>query len=336
MNNLPFITVVMPVRNEEQFIEETINQVLSQEYPKEKFEIIVADGLSTDRTPEIVKKISETNPNVRLIDNPGLFPSAGRNVGFKNGKGDIHIVVDGHCLIETNNLLSNLADAFERSGAQCLGRAQPFFSPDEPTTQKAIVLARSSKIGHSSNSFIHSDQEGYFSPVSMGCAYRKEVFDKIGYVDESFDACEDVEFNYRVEKAGFKSFFTPKIAITYFPRETFSGLIKQLLRYGEGRARFMYKHPETVNLDMFKPIALIVFVFLGPISALIHSNLFIAYLVVLFLYISILILESFRLGKKYSLIFKNKILISFLITHFTLGVGLIKGFARIVFGKVSK
>ncbi len=332
---IPFLTIAMPVRNEARFIEETLYELVNQDYPGDRYEIIVADAESVDDTRSIVKEMAKKYPQIKLFSNPGKLPSSGRNVGFKNGKGDLFLVVDGHCRIRNNKLLRNVADAFERTGAQCLGRSQPFVIPEEPSWQRAIAIARSSNLGHSGNSYIHADEEAYVSPVSMGCAYKKEVFENIGFVDESFDACEDVEFNYRVERAGYKTFFTPKIAIQYFPRETVKGLWQQLVRYGEGRARFILKHPETFNFDMLLPIVFSTGLVLGGLSYFIALYLFAAYLGTIILYFIIILYNSIKLRKREPLSFIPKLMITFLVIHFSLGYGIIKGFIKRLFGNAK-
>ena len=86
---IDFITVVMPVRNEERFIAETLTQLLEQDYPPDRYEILVADGMSDDSTRSIVRELAAKHPQIRLLDNPGMRSSAGRNVGFQSGRGDI-------------------------------------------------------------------------------------------------------------------------------------------------------------------------------------------------------------------------------------------------------
>ncbi|MHA1231747.1 MAG: glycosyltransferase family 2 protein [Candidatus Helarchaeota archaeon] len=324
----PFITIAMPVRNEEAFIEDTLNQLLQQDYPADRFEIIVADGKSTDRTREIVQKIAERYPQIKLMDNVGRLPSSGRNIGFKNGRGEYFLVIDGHCYIPNRQLLKNVAKLFVNTEADCLGRPQPFIIPNKPTWQRAIALARSSSLGHSTKSYIHSNKEGYVSPVSVGCAYSKNVFKKIGYVDESFDACEDVEFNYRVEKAGFKTYFSPKIAVYYYPRKNIRGLWRQLVRYGEGRAKFIIKYPETINLDMFLPIFFTVGMSFGIFTGFLFKFLFIFYFLILIFYFLTIMFASIKIRTYEPLGFILKLIIVFFIIHFSLGYGLIKGFTK--------
>lgn len=305
-SKFPFITVVMPVRNEELFIEDTIGELLNQDYPSDCFEIIVADGKSTDRTGEIVKKIAITHPQVILIPNPSGLSSSGRNIGFKNGRGDNFIVIDGHCKINNNQLFKDAVNCFAKSGAQCLGRPQPLDPPGISLFQKSVALARSSWMGHNGNSYIYSNFEGYVSPVSNGAIYKKEVFQKIGYVDESFDACEDVEFNYRVEKNGFKTYMSPSLSIKYFPRENIDALFQQMRRYGRGRFNLIRKYPEVFDLTTcIPPMFVICFFIFLPLS-IFHSIFHIPFLLFVHiafsflfgLYMLLIIAESTRLSIK--------------------------------------
>jgi glycosyltransferase involved in cell wall biosynthesis len=332
--SLPFVTVVIPVRNEERFIRETILQILQQEYPLEKFEIIVADGLSSDTTQDIVGELSRQYEQVILMSNPGQLPSSGRNVGFRNGKGDLFLVIDGHCLIENRKMLKEMAEAFSQSGAACLGRPQPFYIPEQPGWHRAIAIARTSRLGHSSNSLIHSKFEGIIDPTSVGCAYKREVFAKIGYVDESFDACEDVEFNYRVKEAGFKSYFTYKIAVTYFPRENLSGLWKQLVRYGEGRARFMMKHTRTLNFDMLLPVLFTLGISAGWLMGFFHWFFLLLWILVLGIYLCIVSGVSVSLRKSEPFTFVFKLIAVLFVVHFSLGFGILKCFLKKWFKRI--
>ena len=249
----PFVTIVMPVFNEESFISDTLHQLVSQDYPPERMEILVIDGMSNDRTRELVQQKAITHPQIKLLDNPKRRSSSGRNIGFKNGKGEYFVVIDGHCYIPDTHLIENIVTCFEESGADCLGRPQTLDPPGLSDFQKAVAIARASRLGHGSDSHIYSRFSGFISPVSNGAAYRKEVFEKVGYVDESFDACEDVEFNFRVEKAGLACYTDPSLLVKYYPRDSFSGLFKQLMRYGQGRRRFIYKHKEAITVNQLIP-----------------------------------------------------------------------------------
>src|ERR1039457_2213966 len=116
---VPFLTVVMPVRNEARFISDTLGKLLNQEYPEDRYEIIVADGMSDDGTRELVMTLAQKEKKLRLLDNSKRLSSAGRNLGFRNGQGDYFIVVDGHCYIPDNQLFNNIVNCLIKSGADC-------------------------------------------------------------------------------------------------------------------------------------------------------------------------------------------------------------------------
>ena len=292
----PFVSVIVPVRNEAAFVRHTLEQLLVQDYDPQRFEILVADGRSEDTTREIVRAMQERHANLRLLDNPRCLSSAGRNVGIRAGRGDILVVVDGHCELDNPNYLRDLAEAFERSGAECVGRPQPLDVSEATTLQKAIAAARSSRLGHHPDSHIYSAAEGFVRPQSVAIAYRRTVFGAVGMFDESFDACEDVEFNHRLDKAGFRCFFTPKVGVRYFPRNSLSGLFRQMVRYGRGRVRLMRKHPETFTLPGFVPALFVLGLLVGPIFALLSPWLAVSFLASVGLYAATVLLFSLAIG----------------------------------------
>jgi len=327
-HSLPFITIVMPVYNEARFIERTLQQLLAQDYPKDRLEILVVDGMSTDTTRQIVENIALCHRYIHLLDNPKRKSSAGRNIGFMTGRGDYFLVVDGHCFIPDNKLLSNVVECFAKSGADCLGRPQPLDPPGLTEFQQAVALARGSRLGHGGDSLIYGDYEGFASPVSNGAAYARHVFEKVGYVDEQFDACEDVEFNYRMEQAGLACYTSPKLTIRYYPRETLLGLCRQMTRYGKGRFLFIQKHPKALTLNQLIPLAFILGIVLLMVSgffSLISSQIIqvVSFCSIVYaLYVLVIMAETFRIAacnnnwKNFYLL-----VVIFFIIHSGLGLG---------------
>jgi succinoglycan biosynthesis protein ExoA len=249
----PFISVIVPVRNEERFLAETLRPLFHQDYDPGRYEILVIDGRSTDNTPGVVRELQVEFPQLHLLDNPKRLSSAARNVGVRAARGEYVVIVDGHCELRSRTYLRDLAAAFERSGADCLGRPQPLEVAGASPVQQAIALARASRLGHNPGSHIYSDSGGFVKPQSVAVAYRRCVFDRVGLFDESFDACEDVEFNGRVDAAGLTCYFAPELAVNYHPRETLAGLVYQMGRYGRGRARLALKNPASLTLPAMVP-----------------------------------------------------------------------------------
>jgi succinoglycan biosynthesis protein ExoA len=252
-----FISVIVPVRNEARFIERTLTQLLAQDYDRNRVEIIVVDGQSTDGTPDLAAKFVSRHPNVRLYANPCRLSSAARNIALRRAHGDVVVIVDGHCELDDDQYLRRLAGAFDRSGADCVGRPQPLDVAGVGTLQRAIAAARSSRLGHHPDSHVYSSAEGFVPAHSVAVAYRREVFERVGPFDEAFDACEDVELNHRVDRAGLRCFFAPEVAVRYAPRDTLVGLFRQMVRYGRGRVRLLRKHPETFSAGSFLPAAFV-------------------------------------------------------------------------------
>ncbi len=286
----PFISVIVPVRNEARFIRNTLDQLLHQDY--EAFEILVADGRSTDGTRTLVAECAARFPQVRLLDNPGKLSSAGRNQAVRAARGDILLLVDGHCEIDRVSYLREVAEAFARSGADCLGRPQPLDVSEASTLQRAVAAARSSRLGHHPDSYIYSSAEGFVPPHSVAVAYRRGVFERVGLFDESFDACEDVEFNHRVDRARLSCFFTPRVAARYVPRASLGGLFRQMVRYGRGRTRLARKHAETFSLRGFAPGAFVAGLLAGPLLALLSPLLAVLYAGAMGLYAAVVLAVS--------------------------------------------
>ena len=221
----PSVTVIVPVRNEERHIASTLDQLLDQRQDGIAVEILVMDGRSTDSTRDIVAGYEQRYPQVRLLDNPGLFSSSARNIAIDQSQGDYLVVIDGHCEIPSRTYLQDLVSAFQRTRADCLGRPQPLDVSRATTLQKAIAAARSSPLGHHPASYIYSAEELEVPAGSVAVAYRRNVFDRVGKFDPNFDACEDYELNHRIDQAGMKCYLVPSLAVQYHPRESLGWLI---------------------------------------------------------------------------------------------------------------
>ena len=86
-----YLSIVIPVRNEEKYIKETLTMLTAQEYPTKRYELIVVDGMSTDKTKDVVTRFREENGNVniKLLDNPGILSSCARNIGIRESSGQL-------------------------------------------------------------------------------------------------------------------------------------------------------------------------------------------------------------------------------------------------------
>ena len=260
----------------------------------------MVDGESSNGTRDLAAAFARRHRGVRVFANPRRLSSAGRNIGVRNARGDLIVVINGHCDLENDRYLADLAEAFDRSGADCVGRPQPLNVAAASPLQRTIAAARASALGHHPASFIYSAQEGFVPAKSVAVAYRREVFDVVGPFDETFDACEDVEFNHRLDRAGLRCYFTPRLAIGYQPRSTLGGLVRQLVRYGRGRVRLLKKHPDTLSLSTMVPLVFVVGLIAGPLACVMAPRLTAVYVGTLIVYAAIVLTVTVRIAFRQS------------------------------------
>jgi succinoglycan biosynthesis protein ExoA len=216
----------------------------------------------------------------------------------RHARGEIVVVVDGHCEVDNEHLLGELVAAFQRSDADCVGRPQPLDVADASPLQRAIAAARSSRLGHHPDSHVYSADEGYVPSSSVAVAYRRSVFDAVGLFDEGFDACEDVEFNDRVDRAGLRCYFTPRVAVRYRPRASLRGLFRQMVRYGRGRMRLLRKHRDTFSWGTMVPLVFVAGVLAGLPLSFAAAWLKLLYGAALSAYAAIVVFVSLAIGAR--------------------------------------
>src|SRR5689334_17402606 len=102
----PFVTVIVPVRNEQAHLAATLRPLLLQDYPFERYEILVVDGQSDDNTVGVVRPLQHEFPQLKLLYNPQRLSSAARNVGVLTSRGEYIVVIDGHCELASRTYLT--------------------------------------------------------------------------------------------------------------------------------------------------------------------------------------------------------------------------------------
>jgi succinoglycan biosynthesis protein ExoA len=243
---LPFVTVVMPVRNEAGFIERSLGAVLAQDYPSDRFEVVVVDGMSDDVTPKIVRQIAEearrgNGPAVRLLENPKRIVPTALNEAIRHANGDIVVRVDGHCEIQPD-YVARCVELFDRTQADCVGGLMR--AHGDGTVGRAIALATSSPFGVGNSRFHYTTRPGWSDSVYLG-AYRRDVFDRVGMFDEELMRNQDDEFNYRLVGAGGRIWLDPSIQTSYEVRPSLGTLFEQYRQYGTFKVRVIQKRGVT-------------------------------------------------------------------------------------------
>jgi glycosyltransferase involved in cell wall biosynthesis len=247
------VTIAMPCLNEERFIEECVRSVLSQDYPRDRLEVLVADGRSSDRTREILARLVAEDPRIQLIDNPERLQAAGMNEIVRRARGDVIVRMDVHCEY-ASDYVRKCVEVLDKTGADNVGGAQRA----RATTlfQRALCAALSSPLGVGGAKYRSAENEGFVDTVFLG-AFRRRVFETVGLYDPRAITNEDAELNQRLVDAGGKIYLSKEIVVHYHPRESFRALAKQYYKYGRGRARTLLKHKKLLSIRPALPFLMV-------------------------------------------------------------------------------
>jgi succinoglycan biosynthesis protein ExoA len=239
----PFVSVIIPIRNEEEFIAQCLQSVVDQDYPKDRMEVLVADGGSEDRSRETAIEFSSRYPLIKLLDNPQLHAPAGLNLGIREARGDVVVRVDGHCLLEPD-YVSQCVRYLRETGAANVGGLMQ--AVGQGYVGQVIALAMNSLFGSGGSKFHYASREQCVDTVYLG-AFRRSVFDKVGLFNERLMRNQDYELNYRIRAAGGKVFLSPAIRSHYYGRSTLRDLWHQYFQYGFWKLEMLQMHPRSVQ-----------------------------------------------------------------------------------------
>jgi succinoglycan biosynthesis protein ExoA len=234
----PFVTVVMPTRNEADAVGECLAAVLSQDYPHDLLEVIVADGRSTDRTREIVETFQARDPRVRLCDNSGRIVSTGLNEAIRAARGGVLVRIDAHTRYAPD-YVARCVEVLEQTGADNVGG--PWVARGRGYIGRAIAAVFRSSFAVGPARSHDPAYEGPVDSVYLGC-WRRDVFDRVGLFDEELVRNQDDEWNLRLQRAGGLVWQSPRIRSEYSPRESLSALFRQYLQYGFWKVAVIRKH----------------------------------------------------------------------------------------------
>ena len=212
-----FVSIIIPCRNEEKFIEKCLDSIIANGYPKDRLEILIGDGMSEDKTREIVRRYTQRYSFIKLFDNPKKIAPAAQNIGVKNAKGEIIMIMDAHVIYARDYILKCVKCLKEHEADNVGGVIITSPAEDTPIS-KAIVFCLSHFFGAGNSYFrIGSKRIREIESVPYGC-YKREVFDKIGLYNENLARSYDMEFNLRLKKSGGKILLVPDIVCYYYPK----------------------------------------------------------------------------------------------------------------------
>lgn len=322
---LPFVSIIMPIRNEADFIEGAIRSILDNDYPAEKMEILVVDGISDDGTKEIVQRLSVSDGRVKLLHNKRKIVPVAMNIGLKASQGDLFIRIDGHAKIPPDFIIKSVQCLREHPEAWVAGGNIKTVA--NSYTGQAIAAAMQSPIGVGNARFRLGSYEGWVDTLAFGTHY-KWIVDKVGYFDEELVRNQDDEFNLRVILAGGKIWMSKSIQSTYFSRGSLSKLWRQYFQYGFWRIRTLQKHKRPASLRQLVPLLFVSSLFVFGITGLLWRPFWIILIIESALYISGLAAGSLDVGRKSGWRYSPVAPLIFVILHFAYGLGSLWGIVR--------
>lgn len=268
----PFISVVVPAYNSEKTIKKCIDSLLSIEYPN--YEIIIVDDGSIDRTREILSKYID---RIKIIESQHFGPSKCRNIAAKQAKGELVAFTDSDCIVE-KNWLKELVEGFINNKIVGVGGIQ--LSPEDETNFGKNVQAFFELTGFLGGYIKFSSSEKLKEvPHNPSCnaIYRKSAFLNIGGFDENLWPCEDVDLDYRLNKAGFIFMYNPKAIVYHYRPQSLKALLKMMLRYGyvQGVLTKRYGIFRRIQFIALFLLILIILIFMNPLWSIIPMLFFI-------------------------------------------------------------
>ena len=300
----------MPIRNEEDFIGKTLISIIEQDYPREKLELVIADGGSSDGTISEINKFKNFFFKLNIINNEHETMPKGFNLALNSSKSDIILMLGGHSVLP-KNYISKSVENLKNYNSSCAGGVIQAIG--DGFWGDVIAKSISSVFGVGNVSFrVKNSKSGYVDSLPFGC-YKRSIFDTIGGLDEELVRNQDDEFNFRMNQSGYKIWQDSSLVTKYFCRLSLKKLFNQYLHYGLYKVRVIQKRRALISFRHIIPSLFLISLFIPAISVYIFLTYFFSGL-----FFSIKI-------NKFNIIKLIACQITFFIIHLSYGLGFIIG-----------
>jgi glycosyltransferase involved in cell wall biosynthesis len=262
---LPFVTVVVPCRNEEKHIAKCLESILANDYPKDRMEILVLDGMSEDSTRDIVQKYVHGNTGVLLVDNPEKHIPMAMNIGIKAARGERVLKMDAHSTYQPE-YISRCVHYQDVYDAENVGGTWKMIPGADTPTARAIVLGLGHRFGSgNANVKVGVEKPTWSDTAAFGC-FRRDLFERIGMYDEHLLSSSDLDLNQRIQAAGGGILVMPDVIVNYladanlraFRRHVFADgvWVSYVMKFGKRAWSWRHWVPATFVLSLVGACAL--------------------------------------------------------------------------------
>ena len=262
------VSIVIPCLNEERFIGKVLESLAGQ-YQSDRFEIIIVDGLSADRTREVISSFNQANPNVQIqiIDNPDRHIPKALNLGIDAARGEIIVRMDAHS-IPSPGYVQRCVKLLTESDTAVVGMPWKICAGSDSPMARAIALAVAHPFGIGDAKYrLNVSHAEYVDTVPFG-AFKKTLWSRLGGFNEKLLTNEDYDFNYRVRKDGGLVMLDAAEHCNYVARATLADLAKQYWRYGSWKAQMVKLQPASLRWRHLVAPAFVVNLVLTAVASL--------------------------------------------------------------------
>ena len=328
------VSVIVPVYNEELYIEAFVDSLLKQDYDFSKLEVILVDGNSTDETLRMLKeKMANVPFSYKILNNEKRITPVSLNIAIKESKNDIIVRLDVHSEYPSN-YISKCVYYLNNTDADNVGCTLETKSKGK--IGNAISNVLSSKFGVGDSKFRTNSKSGYVDTVPFG-TFRKSLFEKIGYFNEKLERNQDSEFNSRIIKNGGKIYLFNDINLIYHPRDTITKLAKMARQNGKWNILTSYYVPGSMRLRHFIPLMFDVSLIIGLVTIIFNVKILkYLFFIELLLYLLLDCVFSIKDIRKNGIIISMLCFIIFPIFHISYGIGSIIGIEKVIKNRIYK
>ncbi len=246
------VTIVVACRHENLHIREFLDSLVKLDRANFVLEVLIADGMSTDGTRQILADFAQTYAWCRILDNPGQIVSTGLNQAVLLSTSEFIVRMDAHTVYEPNYVVRCIAVLQAKSAAGVVNVGGPQRSRAQRYWQRAIRAGYHSAFASGGARFRDDSYGGPVDTVPYGC-WRRDSLIGIGLFDETLMRNQDDELNLRIRLAGGIVWQDPSIVSWYSPRTTLSGLFRQYFQFGFWRVAVLRKYPREGYPRHFVP-----------------------------------------------------------------------------------
>ena len=323
------ISIIIPCLNEEKYIAHCIESIVVSDIDYDKTEVIFVDGVSSDKTVEIINEYVVKYPFIKILSNPKKYTPVSMNIGIDTSIGDYIFILSAHAEYK-KDYFKKLVKSIKALKADCVGGILLTEVKNKNKKSNSIKEILSHKFGVGNSDFRTGSSEiKEVDTVAFGC-YTKEAFEKYGYFDEKLIRNQDIELNKRIINGGGKIYLVPDVECIYYARENFIDLAKNNYSNGKWNILTAYytKTLNSLSLRHFIPLIFLLSLLFPSLLSLFFPKFIFVGLFSLASYFALVIIISLNLREKENSFFY--LIISFFTLHISYGMGSLMGIFSLV------